>query len=104
MAGVACDTCGAKLRVEVTGGNFYVREGSTLDQLNFEKAEDTHIITTLDEPAQGEFDENTFLSVNVFCSDDSSHAVFAHTISKVKCEVFARIVVSAKDFIRKHYS
>jgi len=102
MAGVSCDTCGKKLRIEIVGGTFYVREGSTLDDLNFEKAEDVKLITTLDKPPANEIDEDTTLTIEVMCSDDSSHAIFAHTISKIKCELYLRLMRASQQFIRKH--
>lgn len=101
MSGISCDMCGAKLRVEITGGRFYIREGSTLDDLNFEKVEDTKIIT-LDELNKGSIDEDTSLTVDVICTTDRDHPIFAHTISKIKCEVYARIMAAAHTFMNKH--
>ena len=54
MSGVACDQCGKELNVVVTGGKFQVRDGSTLDNLNFQKLEEVKIITLDDDTEEGE--------------------------------------------------
>ncbi len=101
MNGVACDTCGEKLHITITGGEFYVREGSTLDNLNFEKATNTQIVT-LDEPIENmPIDEDPELSIIVKCSSNPDHFIFAHTVSKIKVDLYSRIMRAARILANK---
>lgn len=101
MDGVTCVQCGERLKVTITGGEFLVREGSTMDNLNFEKAETPGIIT-LDEPKEKQMDEDTALTVDIVCSKDPEHMVFSTASSKIKVEVYQRIRLAAVQFIRKY--
>ena len=105
MAGIACDQCGAKLRVTVTGGMFYVREGSELKNINFEKADDTVLITLEDTPDEEvQVDAETTLTVDVCCSVDPDHMLFSHVESEVKRNIFGRIKQAAAALERKYHS
>ena len=99
--GVGCLQCGAKLRVEITGGNFYVRDGSTLENLNFEKAEDTSIIT-LDEPVkeEGSLDESTMFGVNIICSENPEHFILGHADTTIRTEIMKRLIHGAQRVLR----
>ncbi len=102
MDGVTCVECGERLKVTITGGEFLVREGSSMDNLAFEVAETPKIIT-LDEPKEKKMDEDTTMTVDVVCSKNPDHMVFGTVDSKIKVEIYQRIQLAARQFIRKYY-
>ena len=98
MIGIACDTCGGRIKVNITGGSFLVKEYSTYDDINFEIAPDNRIITQ--DNANIELD--TPLTVDVVCTVNPEHDIFDFTISKVKVNIYARIIMSAQKYIQKY--
>jgi hypothetical protein len=98
MTGISCETCGAQLKVIITGGSFLVKEYSTLDDINFETAPDNKIITR-DNPNP---ETETPLTVDVVCSKDSNHDLFGTTVSKVKVNIYLRIIFSAQKYMQKY--
>lgn len=87
---ISCMQCGAKVRVDIHGGEFLVREGSTLDLINFEKVE------KIDFEKAEVIDEDVMLRIEVYCSADPSHMIFAHAKSKIKQEIYKRIEFGAR--------
>ena len=95
---IACIICSAKLKVTITGGEFLVREGSVEDNINFEKAE------KIDFGTAEVLDEDVMLEVNVECSTDPSHDIFAHIDSKIREEIYHRIVTAAVKLRNKYHN
>lgn len=95
---INCIICGAKLKIIITGGEFLVREGSVEDNINFEKAEKINFETA------EKIDEDVMLEVNVECSADSSHSIFAHIDSKIRCEIYHRIATAAIELRNKYHN
>jgi len=95
---ISCIICGAKLKVTLTGGEFLVREGSTEDNINFEKAK------KIDFSKAEVLDEDVMLEVNVECSADPSHDIFAHISSKIKCEIYQRLHIAAVELRNKYHN
>ena len=93
---VNCIECGAKLRIIITGGEFFIRDGSTEDNLNFEKP------ATLELPNAEKIDEDVMLEVNVECSVDPSHRIFGHTDAKIRVEIYGRIARAAIELRNKY--
>lgn len=101
MIGISCDTCGERLRVNVTGGTFYIREGSTIENINFKRAEDTKIITRNGPEDEPKLDESPEMSIEIVCSSNSDHLLFAHTVNEIKIAIYTRIGVAASKIIKK---
>ena len=100
VTGVACLQCGAQLRIEISGGNFLVRDGSSLENLNFEKAEDTKIIT-LDKPTEERsLDESTMFGVDIKCSVNPEHFILGHTDTTIRAEIMKRLIHGAQRVLR----
>ena len=99
MDGIACTTCGAKLRVNVTGGNFFIREGSTLDNINFERADDRQILVQENNYSPS---ADTSLTIDVVCSENTEHGIFDHAVSKIKLAIYTRIMQAASQKVRKY--
>ena len=95
---IDCIICGAKLKVTITGGEFLIREGSVEDNINFEKAQ------KIDFTKAEVLDEDVMLEVNVECSADPSHSVFAHIDSKIREEIYQRIATAAIKLRNKYHS
>jgi len=95
-----CDQCDAKLKVTVTGGEFFVQEESTPDNINFERAENTKIIMLSDEPEKEK--DIRDLTVTVTCSANADHLLFSHTVSKIKANIYSRIALAATKNARKY--
>lgn len=93
---VNCIMCGAKLKVTVTGGEFLIKEGSTEDNLNFEKPEKIDFATA------EKLDEDVMLQVNVECSANPEHKVFAYIDSKIRAEIYQRIATAAIKYRNKY--
>ena len=98
MNGIACDTCGGRLKVNITGGSFLVREYSTLDDINFEIAPDNRIITQ----DNSNTEPDTPLTVDVVCTVNPDHGIFDFTVSKIKESIYMRIMLSAQKYIQKY--
>ena len=95
---IECIECGAKLKVIITGGEFLIREGSTEAHINFVKAKRINF-------SKGEeLNEDVMLEVNVECSADPSHRVFAHIDSKIRTEIYQRIITAATKLRNKYYT
>ena len=94
---VNCIECGAKLKVTITGGEFFIRDGSTPDNLNFEK------IKKVDFTTAEELDADVMMEVIVECSCDPTHRVFAHTDALIRREIYERIIRAAVE-LRNKYS
>jgi hypothetical protein len=90
MDGVACIICGGKLKVTVEGGEFFVREGSTLDNLNFEK------IKKIDFEKAEELDADVMLQVKVECVADPEHMLFGFACGEIRKEIYKRIEFGAR--------
>lgn len=90
MDGVACVICGAKLKVTVEGGEFFVRGGSTLDNLNFEK------VKKIDFEKAEELDADVMLQIKVECVADPQHMLFGFAVQEIKKEIYKRIEFSAR--------
>ena len=95
---IDCIICGAKLKVTITGGEFFVRAGSTPDNLNFEKAE------KIDFSTAEKLDEDVMLEVIVECSADPSHKVFAHIDSVIRTDIYNRIATAAITLRNKYHT
>jgi len=95
---IDCMLCNNKLKVTITGGEFLVRGGSTEDNINFEKAQ------KIDFETAEVLDEDVMLEVNVECSADSSHDIFAHIDSKIRCEIYQRIATAAIQLRNKYHN
>ena len=93
---VDCIECEARLKVVITGGEFFIRDGSTEDNLNFERP------ATLELPNAKKIDEDVMLEVNVECSADPSHRIFGHTDAKIRAEIYKRIMLAAREFYVKY--
>lgn len=86
---IDCIECEAKLKVTITGGEFFIREGSTEDCINFEK------VQKIDFETAEVLDEDIMLEVNIECSQDPSHRIFGHIDSKIRQEIYQRIAAAA---------
>lgn len=95
---INCIICGAQLRVVITGGEFLVREGSVEDNINFEKAQ------KIDFSTAEKIDEDVMLKVNVECSADPTHSIFAHIDSKIRCDIYHRIATAAIELRNKYHN
>ena len=95
---VDCIICNSKLKITITGGKFLIREGSTEDDINFEK------VKQIDFTTAEVLDEDVMLEVNVECSADPSHDIFAHIDSKIRAEIYHRIVVAATELRNKYHN
>ena len=95
---IDCIICNSKLKVTITGGEFLIREGSVEDNINFEKAQKINFTTA------EVLDEDVMLEVNVECSADPSHSVFAHIDSKIREEIYRRIAIAAIELRNKYHN
>lgn len=95
---IDCIECGSKLKVSITGGEFLIREGSTEDLINFEKAEKINFETA------EVLDEDIMLEVNVECSANPSHRIFGHIDSKIRQEIYQRIATAAIGLRNKYHN
>ena len=95
---INCIVCGAQLKIIITGGEFLVREGSVEDNINFEKAEKIDFTTA------EKMDEDVMLEVNVECSADPEHSIFAHIDSKIRTEIYHRIATAAIELRNKYHN
>jgi len=95
---ICCETCGAKLRVSIKGGEFYVRDGSTSDNINFEHAENVKLLNS----SGAQIDETVELGITIYCSKDSEHRIFAITDTTIRKEIYKRIIRSAQAFVHKY--
>lgn len=95
---IKCIICEAKLKVTITGGEFYLKDGSTEDNINFEKMQ------KIDFSTGKKIDDDAMLGVNVECSADPSHAIFAFIDSKIRYEIYHRIATAAIKFRDKYHS
>ena len=95
---IDCIICNSKLKVIITGGDFLVKVGSTNDSINFEKAEKIDFATA------EVLDEDVMLEVNVECSADPTHSVFAHVESKIKFEIYQRLIAGAIELRNKYHN
>jgi hypothetical protein len=93
---VNCIECGSRIRITITGGEFFIRDGSTEDNLNFEKP------VTLELPNAEKIDEDVMLEVNVECATDPSHKIFGHIDAKIRAEIYKRIIYAAQEFYVKY--
>jgi hypothetical protein len=96
MSGIACAECGAKLRVTIHAGEFFIREGSTLDDINFEK------VKKVDLEKAEMIDEDVMLQVQVECSTNPSHMIFGHAVSRIKNDIYTRIETGARRLRAQH--
>jgi len=87
---VSCIQCGSKLKVVINGGEFFIREGSTLEDLNFEK------VKKIDFKKAEEINEDVMLQVHIECSKDPSHMIFAYTDSTIRQEIYRKIELGAR--------
>ncbi len=87
---VSCIECGSKLKVVINGGEFFIRDGSTLDNLNFEK------VKKIDFEKAEEIDEDIMLQIQIECSRDPEHMIFAHANSTIRQEIYHRIELGAR--------
>jgi len=90
MEGVACPMCGGKLKITIHGGEFFIREGSTLDNLNFEK------IKKIDFEKGEKIDEDIMLQIEVECSVDPEHPIFGFADTSIRKEIYQRIEYGAR--------
>ena len=90
--------CNNKLKITITGGEFFVREGSTGDNINFEKCQ------KIDFAAAEVLDEDVMLEVNVECSSDPTHSIFTHIDSKIRAEIYHRIATAAIELRNKYHN
>lgn len=95
---IDCIICNAKLKITITGGEFLIREGSTEDNINFEK------VQKIDFTTAEKMDEDVMLEVNVECSADPSHSVFAHIDSTIRAEIYHRIATAAIELRNKYHN
>ncbi|MBU0846407.1 hypothetical protein KKH23_04400 [Patescibacteria group bacterium] len=95
MTGIACAECGGPIRVRIEGGDFLVRKGSTLDNINFEK-NDPKLVSQ-------ELDEDVMLTVHVECQHNPDHMIFGTAASKIKVEIYTRIMVGAQKYRAKYF-
>lgn len=95
---IDCIICNSKLKVTITGGEFFVREGSVEDNINFEKVE------KIDFSTAEKLDEDVMLEIIVECSADPSHDIFAHIDSKIRCEIYHRIATAAIELRNKYHN
>ena len=95
---VNCIICEAQLKVTITGGKFLIRNGSTEDNLNFEKMQ------RIDFSAAEKVDEDVMLEVVVECSADPTHSIFAHIDSKIRCDIYHRIATAAIELKNKYHN
>ncbi len=95
---INCIICGAKLKVTITGGEFLIREGSTEDNINFEKAQKIDFTTA------EVLDEDIMLEVNVECLADPTHAIFKYIDSKIRETIYHRIANAATELCNKYHS
>lgn len=95
---INCIVCSAQLRVVITGGDFLIREGSVTDDINFEKTQ------KIDFSTAEKIDEDVMLEVNVECSADPTHSVFAHIDSEIRCEIYHRIATAAIELRNKYHN
>lgn len=95
---IDCIMCNQKLKVTITGGEFFIREGSTENSINFEKAVKINFATA------EKLDEDVMLEVVVECSADPSHAVFACIDSKIRAEIYHRIATAAIQLRNKYHN
>lgn len=95
---INCIECNNKLKITITGGVFLIREGSTEDNINFEKTQ------RIDFTTAEKLDEDVMLEVDVECSCDPSHSVFNHIDSKIRAEIYNRIATAAIQLRNKYYT
>lgn len=88
-----CNMCNGKLKVTVTGMEFFVREDCVPGEIQFDP------LTNIDGTPK-EMDE--MLAVTVECCNDPSHALFGPSPSAIKAEVFFRIMLAAKQYMQKY--
>ncbi len=95
---INCIECSAQLQITITGGEFLIREGSTEDNINFEKAQ------RIDFSIAEKLDEDVMLEVDVECSCDPSHNIFGHIDSKIRAEIYSRIATAAIELRNKYHT
>jgi hypothetical protein len=91
-----CFICQGKLRVSITGGEFYVRDGSEPDNINFEKV--TKLISIGEQ-----IDEDIMLTIDVECATDSSHSIFGSTEAAIKYSIYTRIKDASQKLANKYF-
>ncbi len=95
---IDCIICNNKLRVTLTGGEFLIREGSTPDNINFEKVQKINFETA------EVLNADVMLELNIECSADASHRVFAGIDSKIRQEIYTRIIKAATTLRNKYHN
>ena len=95
---INCIICGSQIKITITGGEFLVRCGSTEDNINFEKPQ------RIDFTTAEVLDEDVMLEVDVECSADPTHAVFAYIDSKIRETIYHRIANAAIELKNKYHN
>lgn len=100
-----CDSCGSRIKVRISGGEFLVTDGSTLDNINFDSVEDVvqRALGTMPKNEDGDEEERETLIVEVECTQDPTHLIFQTSVSKIKLEIYQRLHMAAERMIRKYY-
>lgn len=83
-----CSMCDGKLKITVTGGEFFVAEDCDISNVQLEP------MTNLEGEAEG---LEEMLSIKVECVRDPSHFVFGSATAAVKADVFMRIAMIARE-------
>lgn len=95
--GIACAQCGGPLKVVISTGEFRVKDGSTSDNINFEKIEKVNLTDDTLKDIVGAF------NIEVQCIKDPTHPIFNITSSRIKYEICQRIEAGARK-LRLKYS
>lgn len=93
-----CIECNGKLKVTITGGEFLVKDGSTEDNINFEKTEKIDFATA------EVLDADVMLEIHIECSNNPAHRIFGHTDSKIRQEIYQRIASAAIKLRNKYHN
>jgi len=92
-----CFVCGSRLKISLSGAEFLIRDGSTEDNINFEKMKKL-------EGVPEKIDEDVMFDLKIECCSDPSHMIFAHTDAMIRLNVYSRIAHSAMELARKYHS
>jgi len=91
-----CFLCEGRIKVTIKGGEFLVRNGSTPDNINYER------VVKLDAVSE-KIDEDIMLTVNIECANDPSHVIFGNTDSSIRVDLYKRIANAAMRLAQKYY-
>lgn len=91
-----CFICGGKIKVSLKGGEFLIREGSTPDNINYER-----IVKLIGVPEK--IDEDIMFDITIECVADPSHNIFDHTDAAIRYNIYSRIASAAMKLVQKYY-